>query len=244
MRVRFLIKLCFLSYTLFLYSSLLKAQDIAPQVWNNANLGWNINDHFILRNTLAYNVLLSEEFPWNEITFTTTGVYTFHKFLQGSLGLYLAKTKQSLTLSSFETRPFLGLRIFSNVQKRFIISNLNHMELRYFKYSDESTDLTARYRNRTNLAFALTKKSMTSSKNLFAFGYFEAFYNFEREVVERFFTQFKFKLGLGYRFSPSWIFDLGLIYQDAQDNIEMPGQFPTKLTTNYIMDWGISYIIQ
>jgi hypothetical protein len=229
---------------MLLYLPLVRGQDIAPQIWNNANLVWSINDQFLIRSSLAYNVLLSEDFPWYEVTFTTTGAYTFHKNLQGSLGLYLATTKQSLTLSSFEARPFLGFRIFSDVQKRFVISNLNRLELRHFNYSDNTNDLAFRYRNRTDLAYALTKRSMTSSNNLFIFGYFEAFYNFDKEVRERFFTQFKYKLGFGYRLSPSWIFDFGVIYQDAEDNIEKPVQLPTKLTTNYVIDWGVSYIIQ
>ena len=47
-----------------LYFTKLKSQDIAPQIWNNANLGWNIDDRFALRNSLAYYVLLSEDFRY------------------------------------------------------------------------------------------------------------------------------------------------------------------------------------
>jgi len=106
--IRFLFKCCLNLIPI----SYLQAQDIAPQIWNNASFNWNINDRFALRNTLAYNVLLSEEFPWNEITFSTNGVYIFQKHLEASLGLYLASTNQSVNLSSFETRPYHGFRVF------------------------------------------------------------------------------------------------------------------------------------
>lgn len=222
----------------------LKAQDVAPQIWSNAYLGWNINDRFALRSALAYNFLISKEFPWNELTFTTAGVYSFHKYFEASVGLYLAGVKQTVALSSFETRPFLGFRAGTSVQKRYLLSNLSRLELRNIRYSNGKKDVAVRFRNRTYLAYALTQKSMISSKNLFVFGYFEAFYNFDKEVEERFFTQFKYKIGFGYRLSPIWIFDIGVIYQDAANNIVDVEHFPTILTTNYVLDWGVAYIIR
>ena len=244
MKSGFYTSIAFFIAMYLLVPSKVRGQDIAPQIWNNASLGWNISDQFSLRNSFAYNVLLSQDFPWHEFTFTTTGGYNFHKYLGMSVGLYLATTKQTVDLSSFETRPFLGFRIFSNNEKRFIISNLSRIELRHFNYSDETTDVAGRFRNRTSLAFSFTQRSMISAKNFFGFGYFEAFHNFDKEVKERFFKHFKYKLGLGYRLSSSWIFDFGVIYQDADDNIEEPSHYPTVLTTNYIIEWGVTYIIQ
>ena len=85
---------------------------------------------------------------------------------------------------------------------------------------------------------------MDINKNrLFIYGYFEAFFNFGQEVRERFFNQFKYKLGLAYRINPHWGVDLGVIYQDAKDNVVTPSQLPTNLITNYVLDWGVVYII-
>lgn len=84
---------------------------------------------------------------------------------------------------------------------------------------------------------------VTAKNNLFVFGYFEAFFNFGQEVRERFFNQFKYKLGLGYRLNTHWGFNLGVIYQDATNNVILPTQTPTNLITNYIIDWGIVYVI-
>jgi hypothetical protein len=82
-----------------------------------------------------------------------------------------------------------------------------------------------------------------NKNNLFAFGYFEAFFNFRQEVRERFFTQFKYKLGLGYRINNRWGIDLGVIYQNATNNVKVPTQSPTNLITNYIFEWGFRYVI-
>ena len=78
---------------------------------------------------------------------------------------------------------------------------------------------------------------------LFVFGYFEGFFNFGQEVRERFFTQFKYKLGFGYRINFHWGLDIGILYQDATNNVVEPVLLPTTLTTNYIFEWGVRFII-
>lgn len=223
----------------------LKSQDIAPQIWNNAGVFWVINDQFSWRNNVAYNVLTSSEFPWNEITITSTGAFRFANFFEATAGIYSALTKQTGSLSSFEFRPFIGFRVSSSIEKRWLISNLSRLELRYLNYSDNRNNgVSFRFRNKTFVSVSLTNKSMLiNENNLFIFGYFEAFFNFGQEVRERFFTQFKYKLGFGYRFNFHWGIDLGVIYQDATNNVIDPVQFPTTLITNYILEWGVRFVI-
>lgn len=102
---------------------------------------------------------------------------------------------------------------------------------------------TFRFRNRTYAAVSIIRKALNTDKNLSLFGYFEVFHNFDNDVVERFFTQYKFKLGFNYRFNYSWRFDLGLIYQEAKNNVVEVGSLPVNTITNYIIDWGVAYII-
>ena len=234
--------LCLLILICFSYYRLI-AQDIAPQIWNNFNVGWSINEHFSWRNNASYNVLISKEYPWYEITLTSTGVYKFQRFYEVSLGFYFARTKQTLSLSSIELRPFVGFRITTNPQKKWLVTNLGKIEMRNFIYSDNDISSSWRFRNRTYLALALTNESMNDNNNLFVFAYFEVFYNFGQEVRERFFNQFKYKLGLGYRLSSRWNFDLGVIYQDSKITVIEPVNPTTNTITNYIIEWGITYII-
>ena len=225
-------------------SKMLKSQDIAPQVWSNFGVAWNINDHFSWRNSAAFNVLLSDEYPWHEFNLTSTVVYKFEKYFEVTLGVYTARTKQSLSLSSYEVRPFVGFRVSTNSKKRWLISNLSRFETRQIIYSDVDHSLSFRFRNRSDAAVSLNRPSMAMTKNnLFVFGYFEAFFNFGQEVRERFFNQFKYKLGLGYRLNDSWNFNLGFIYQDAKGNVILPSQLPTNLITNYVIEWGIVFLI-
>jgi len=223
----------------------LKAQDnaISPQLWNNVYVGWNITDKIVLRNALSYNVLVGSEVPWSELTYSVSGVYRFHRFMEVNAGLYLARTKQITNLKSSEFRPFAGFRIFSNDEKRWLITNLSRFEMRSMIYSDQKIAFGFRFRNRTYAAVSLIKPTMVSDKNLFLFAYFEAFFNFGQEIRERFFNQFKYKLGFVYRLSYTWRFDAGLIYQDANDNMGIPVNPIRNEITYFVFEWGVAYFI-
>ena len=242
---RFLrIKIIFILLFCLTYNSAKSQNDgIKPQIWSNAYVAWNINDKFVIRNALSYNVLLSDELPWNEISYTVNGVAKVHKFMEVSAGFYMARVLQTKSLRSFEYRPSIGFRIFSNNKKRWAISNLTRVELRKFVYSNQSTDLAWRIRNLTHFALSLNKKSLQYDNNLYAFGLLEFFHNFNQEVEERFFDIFKWKLGLGYRLNYNWRFDIGVIDQDSRNTISEPTNLPGNIITNYIIEWGVAYII-
>ena len=124
-----------------------------------------------------------------------------------------------------------------------MVSNASRLELRRFISSNKDNSTTFRFRNRTYAAVALTKRKMSDLNNLILFGYFEAFFNFGEEVRERFFNQFKYKLGFSYRISSNWNVDAGILYQDAVNNVKQPVLLPTIIITNYIFEWGVAYII-
>ena len=231
----YLSQLTFLAYC--------QSDQIRPQVWSNLAVGWNVSDKFVLRGAASYNVLLSSEAPWNEITASASAVFKFHRFMEANAGLYVAAAQQNESLRSFEYRPYVGFRIFTNDEKRWYLTNLTRFETRIFRYSDRTTELGYRLRNRTYIAASILKPSMSDNKNLYIYGYFEAFYNFEDEVKERFFNQFKYKIGLGYRLSDNWRFDLGFLYQDSKNTAGEPSQLPVYIDTNWIVEWGIAYII-
>lgn len=223
----------------------LKGQDnsIRPQLWNNLYLVKNINEKLAFRNALAFNVLLSNDYPWNEYSYSGAVSYDLKPWINGSAGLYLSSTRQSENLTSTEIRPYLGIRLSTKSNKRMLITNISRMEWRNLMYSGGITDMTFRLRNRTYAAVSIIRKTLNTDKNLSLFGYFEAFHNFDNDVVERFSTQYKFKLGFSYRFNYSWRFDLGLIYQEAKNNVVGVGNLPVNTITDYIFDWGVAYII-
>lgn len=228
------------------FSNGLMAQDtgIKPQYWNNVNIGWEVNNHFVLTNTLSYNVLFDTELPWSEFSYNANAIYRINSFLLGSAGLYIAATEQIQDLNSLELRPYIGIRISTNLQKRWVVSNLSRSEWRNLNYSDDTKDGGFRLRNRTTAAIGLNQKSILDDHTLSLFSYFEAFYNFEKDIEERYFTLFKYKFGLAYRFSPQWQLALGTLFEQARNTIVGPTIFPTDVATNFIFEWGLSYSIK
>jgi hypothetical protein len=222
-----------------------QTEEVRPQLWNNLLVGWEIDDHFRLRGELSYNVLITDTVPWSELTSAASGVYRFHRFMETSAGFYFSAANQNEDLRSLELRPFMGFTVFTNNSKRWMVSNFSKLEIRTFRYSDLSKDIALRFRNRTYAIVSLNKRSILEDRNVMLFGYFEAFYNFEKEVRERFFNQFKYKLGFGYRHNFSWRVTLGMIYQDARNNVEQPDVLPIsyKIVTNWVIEWGVAYII-
>jgi hypothetical protein len=62
------------------------------------------------------------------LTLTSTGAFRFANLFEVTAGIYSALTKQTGSLSSFELRPFVGFRVSSNFEKRWMISNLSRLE--------------------------------------------------------------------------------------------------------------------
>lgn len=231
---------------LFCFTTLIakgQGDAIRPQVWNNFSVGWNVIENFSLRSNIAYNVLLSNEIPWSEFTFSTSAVFKFHRFMEASAGLYLSLADQTEDINSYEYRPYIGYRIFTNSAKRWNVSNLSRIEIRLLRYSNRTGDHTIRFRNRTDAMVSLNKRTMVENKNLFLYSYFEMFYNFGEEVQERFFDLFKYKIGFGYRLSYNWRFDFGFVFQDSRNTVMQPVILPTNIITNYIFEWGLIYVI-
>jgi hypothetical protein len=163
--------------------------------------------------------------------------------MEVSGGLYFAITRQSLNLNSSEYRPFAGFRIFTNPEKRWLVTNLSRFEVRNLVYSDNTSDIAVRFRNRTYAGVSLIKPTMLDDRNLVFYGTFEAFFNFGQEVRERFFNQFKYKFGLNYRHSFNWRIDVGAMYQDATQNVSIPSTLPRNEITNWVFEWTLAYII-
>jgi hypothetical protein len=166
-----------------------------PQIWNNASIGWISEKGFSLMNTFSYNVLLSQDAPWNEFSNAFSTAYTFNPYISVIGGFYVARTKQSTTLSSSELRPTLALSLSTNVENRWRVANNSKFVFSFLNYTDDSQDNTLRFRNRTLLTVAVKESNLLQDGSIVLFSYFEIFHNFEESTVERFFTTAKVKLG-------------------------------------------------
>lgn len=241
--MKFNLPLILIGFCCLFFTNNLKAQGtgIKPQYWNNAAVVWEANENLFIAHALSYNVLIDKELPWSEFSFNNKIAYVFNDLLSTNGGVYIAATKQSTALKSIEIRPYIGFRLSTKMQKRGVISNLSRFEYRYLDYSDNTNNSNFRFRNRTTGALAINKKSILENNTLLIFAYFEAFHNFNEEIVERYFTSFKYKTGIKYRFSYQWRIDAGVLFNHTRNTIEEPAQSPTNVITNFILEWGVTF---
>ncbi len=188
-------------------------------------------------------MLIDKELPWSEFAYSGVAAYQFNSYMIGSGGLYIASTKQSETLHSLEIGPYVGIRLSTKSNKRWIISNLSRIEWQQLSYSDDTYSGTFRLRNRTTGALALNHHSILDDNTLSIFAYIEVFHNFEKDVVERYFSTLKYKAGIAYRFSPKWRVNIGALFNNARSTIVDPAQSPTNVVTNFILEWDVTYSI-
>ena len=214
---------------------------IKPQYWSNATVAWEPNENLFVQHSISFNVLVDKELPWSEFSFNNTAAYRFNDLISANGGLYIATTKQSKSLNSLEIRPYIGLRLSTKMQKRAAISNLSRLEWRHLDYSDNTRNSNFRLRNRTTGVLAINQKSILNNNTLSLFAYFEAFHNFNEEVVERYFTLLKYKIGFNYRFSARWRINGGVLFNQAKNTVVEPSQAPANVVTNYILEWGVTY---
>jgi hypothetical protein len=85
--------------------------------------------------------------------------------------------------------------------------------------ASENQDDVGRLRVRLDLFAPLNRQSYNEDKNLYAISWTEAFINFDNEIGERYQSTFRQYLGLGYRLSYSWRFELDYVLQRARDSI-------------------------
>lgn len=236
--------LAIIALTLFISTSALGQSDgVKPQFWNNFALNWSINEKLSQGNEISYNFLIDKDLPWSELAYYGTIEYEIYPFMQAISGLYLASTNQKKTIRTNELRPFLGVRLVTNGERRFSVGNLTRIEWRNLHYEEEGWDSSFRLRNRTTGVVSLTKKSILENQSLAIFGYFEGYFNFNNVVVERFFTNLKYKVGFAYKFSSQWRINLGAIFQESKSTLSVPSNQPTDLVTNVVVEAGVTYRI-
>ena len=121
--------------------------------------------------------------------------------------------------STFELRPTIGARFHITPNRRFYLRNLLRIEYRYFFYlnNDESSG-SGRIRNRIELLVSITKPKYADVNNLYALTDIEFFYNLGEDQQERYLNQFRYRIGLGYRFNNIWRTQLVYIKQSSRDS--------------------------
>lgn len=165
--------------------------------------------------------------------------YYPNAFLDLSGELVTGLTKQTRDEDSFEATVRLGVRlhllnqifnspVFDKVRserfsgRRFTIANLARIEARNFWYSGgRASESDLRFRDRIETKLALNKPTLTDDGVWYASADIERFVPIgSNDIAERFATKRRLRIGVGFRQSYRWRFELLAMADRARETID------------------------
>ncbi len=215
-----------------------RIEEQSRQVWGNYILGKPISENWYVEYDFEGARQVSGGEPWNSLCGTALAEYYPNAYLDLTAELGTGITRQNNEENSYEAAAALGLRLhivkqifldpfFANFGperfsgKSYDIAALLRLERRQFWYSGNlpSADQTRfRYRFETN--FALNKASLAIDGVWNLLADIEWFWPLYDEIPERFATQRRIRLGLGYRHSYHWRYEIFLVSDRVRDTLD------------------------
>jgi hypothetical protein len=190
------------------------------QSWNAFVTDWNFRQSMLIELELDYNKLLSDGQVWREYAMQPSFEYYPSNSIDLFAGVYLTDTKQNETDDTKEIRPLIGFRWnIIKPEKRVFLRLQTKYEYRYFTSTKDEPKDAGRIRIRFDLFIPITQKSYNNDKDLYALIWSEAYINFENSFKEKYQSTFRQYLGLGYRFSYRWRFEMTYVFQAARNSI-------------------------
>ena len=200
------------------------------QSWNALVTDWNFATNWLAEVELDYNKLLSDGPVWREYAMQPSVEYYPSNNFDLFAGVYLTDTKQNETHDTKEIRPLIGFRWnIIKPEKRVFLRLQTKYEYRYFTSTEDEPKNAGRLRIRIDLFVPITQKSYNNDKDLYALIWSEAYINFENGIEEKYQSTFRQYLGLGYRFTYRWRFEMTYVFQAARNSIS--DEEPDTLTS-------------
>jgi hypothetical protein len=208
------------------------------QVWFNYILGKPISEKWYVEYDFEGAKQVSGGEPWYSLNGTALAEYYPNAYLDLTAELATGITRQNREENTFEAAAALGVRLHIVKQifldpliaslgperfsgKRYNIAALLRLQRRQFWYSrniPNTGDTRFRYRLESN--FALNKASLATDGVWNLLADIEWFWPLYDEIPERFATKRRIRLGLGYRHSYHWRYDIVLMSDKVRDTLD------------------------
>lgn len=157
-----------------------------------------------LNNIFRYNILSPYDVYWS--------LYVSYEVPLDSTEAY----------NTFELRPWVGFRInFIPPSRRFQINTLIRVEERFLFYSDETgNSQSTRLRIRPEIFYAINNQNIHQNNTWFIRLDGEAFFTVSNPEGQRYAQTARIRLGLNYRKSDAWSFEVLFIEQLSKNTID------------------------
>jgi hypothetical protein len=194
-----------ISSAVCLYPEKALSQDI--QGWLDGFIIKEIGNTGVYEGNIGVNKLFQKD-GWADAYFCNTFSWdvTPWYMAEGSLELHYTKDPQYTDMT--EVRPWIGMKFTYNkffesihLERPYFYLRLDQRFLSYLDY--DTTEIKTRLRPRIGGRFIL-KNNALSAKTFYIPFYFEYFVNFNGDALERYASQNRSVIGLGYVFNYSW----------------------------------------
>ena len=214
-------------------------QETSKQLWANLILSRPKSEKLYFEYDIEGARQFSGGEPWRYLYGTGLGEYFPNRFIDLTGELSTGFTKQSASEDSFEATVRFGARLHLITQifnsplikeiraermsgKKLGISFLSRIEHRNFWYSgDRPSSDDLRWRNRLEFRLALNEPNLATDGVWYLMADAEYFTPIgDDKAPERFATKFRARLGLGYRLSYAWRFEILAMRDEAKETLE------------------------
>lgn len=195
----------------------LKAQT-NEQAWFEYMLNVPFANSFNVENAFTYSTLLSQP-KWKAFDYNATLEYSLSPRVDLIGAMLTSYTAQYESFNTLELRPMLGTKIYFTPNKRIQTRLLLRLEQRNFKNLDtKEWERVMRPRVRGEVVIPINKDSYFDDNLWYAMADAEWLF-VNTDVEERFANRFRLRLGVGYRLSYSFRFELVYMNQQSKNGI-------------------------
>ena len=190
------------------------------QSWYDVELDYVITPRLLFNVEVGPKVLLSGGPGWNSTDLTPGFEYSAKPWADLLLYAPLSATVQEEGISTFEVRWSTGVRLAMHPSKRLVLRNRNLFEYRSISFvGTDSSQASARARVRVEARYAINSDNYYAAKTLYGLTDLEGFLNIGNAPSERFLNRFRFRIGLGYRFSHWWTVETIYTHQGSDNTL-------------------------
>lgn len=192
----------------------------STQLWNEYMLNIPFANSYNFETAVTYSTVL-EQPKWRSFDVQLTPEVSLSQHVDLMISAFAGSTFQSEALSTFEVREMVGARFHFTPNKRIQSRLLLRFEQRNLQDQETNEwDHSTRTRIRAEGQIPLNQKSMFENKLWYALVDAEVFLVLDKDVNERFANRFRFRSGIGYRFSYGTRLEFMYTLQQSKNTID------------------------
>lgn len=207
----------FLGLILFVPAKI-QAQD---QAWVDYILNLPFANNYVFDTEFSYKTNFGKESKWRSYDISPDIEWSINDRFDVMFSVGESFTVQKEDYNTIEIKPLVGTRFHITPHQRILIRALVRFEYRnLYHEEDKSWDQSTRSRFRLEAIIPINRKTYFENKLWYALTDAEVFWVMDEQLDERYANRARYRVGVGYRASYSWRFELVYTNQQTKNTID------------------------